>query len=108
MPEHLKSICEVIHGPLVEVEEHGVKGWRHQNVPRIAPHFVYLDGPQLTSERQVAIDLLDTEDSFPPDFFLVIDDRKENTKFLKEHFRRRYKFHSRKYRGTNPTFELIG
>ena len=32
MLEHLKSIVEVIHGPLVEVEEYGVKGWRHQNV----------------------------------------------------------------------------
>ena len=108
MPEHLKNIVEVLHGPLVEVEEHGVKGWRHQNVPQIAPNFVYLDGPELTSERQVAVDLLDMEDSFPPDFFLVIDDRKENTKFLRAHFRRRYTFHSRKYRGTNPTFELIG
>jgi hypothetical protein len=108
MPEHLKSIVEVIHGPLVEVEEYGVKGWRHQNVPRIAPNFVYLDGPELTSERQVAVDLLDMEDSFPPGFFLVIDDRKANTRFLREHFRRRYKFDSRTYRGTNPTFELIG
>ena len=83
------------------------KGWRHQHVPSIAPNFVYLDGPELTNERQVAFDLLDMEDSFPPDFFLVIDDRKENTLFLKGHFRRRYKFHSRKYRGTNPTFALI-
>lgn len=106
IPEHLKSICEVIHSPLIEAEEYGVKGWRHQNVPRIAPNFVYLDGPQLTDERQVAFDLLDLEDAFPADFFLVIDDRKDNTRFLRAHFKRRYTFHRRQYQGTNPTFEL--
>jgi len=98
----------VIHGPLVEVEEYGVKGWRHQNVPWIAPNFVYLDGPELTRERQVAVDLLALEESFPPDCFLVIDDRQANTRFLRDHFKRRDKFTSRKYQGTNPTFELIG
>jgi len=107
MPEHLQSLVEVIYGPLVEVEEYGVKGWRHQNVPWIAPNFVYLDGPELTRERQVAVDLLALEEAFPPDFFLVIDDRQANTRFLRDHFKRRYKFTSRKYRGANPTFELI-
>ena len=108
LPKHLQSICEVIHGPLVEVEAYGVQGWRHHQVPRIAPNFVYLDGPELTRDRQVAVDLLDLEEVFPPDFFLVIDDRQANTRFLRAHFKRRYRFTSRTYRGTNPTFELRG
>lgn len=107
LPQHLRTVCEVIHGPLIEVEAYGTQGWRHSNVPHVAPNFVYLDGPRLTPERQVAVDLLDMEMTFPPDFFLVIDDRKANTLFLKEHFRRHYRYTRRTYLGMNPTFELI-
>ena len=109
LPKYLKDICQVVHGPLIEAKMYGVNVWQHQNIPAgIAPNFVYLDGPLLTNERQVAGDLLYMEPFFPPDFFLVIDDRKTNTEFLRKHCTRRYKFDGRKYRGTNPAFELIG
>ena len=98
---------QILYTPLVEVELYGVKGFKHQHMPLVAPNFVYLDGPALTCERQVAMDLLDLEPCFPPDFFLVIDDRKVNTAFLRAHFTRRYKFRRRTYRGANATFELL-
>lgn len=106
LPPHLQG-TEVLYHPAVEVEMYGVRGWRHQGMPALSPNFVYLDGPALTRERQVAVDLLDLEAAFPPDFFLVIDDRKANTAFLRAHFTRHYTFRRRAWRGTNPTFALI-
>ena len=64
LPNYLKKVCEVIHRPLIEDERYGIKGWRHANIPRKAPNFVYLDGPSLTEERRVAFDLLDMEPNF--------------------------------------------
>ena len=106
LPPHLATLVQILYTPLVEVEMYGVKGFKHQHMPLVAPNFVYLDGPALTCERQVAMDLLDLEPCFPQDFFLVIDDRKVNTAFLRAHFTRRYKFRRRTYRGANATFEL--
>lgn len=107
LPAHLKPLCTVLYRPLADVDLHGVPGWRHEGLPRVQPNFVYLDGPALTAERQVAVDLLDLEETFPPDCFIVVDDRKVQTQFLVDHFQRRYRFHWRRYRGTNPTFQLI-
>jgi len=106
IPVELRRFCQVIYSPVEEVTYNGTPGFRHSILPKIIPNFAYLDGPPLTPERQVAIDLLEIENQLPDDFFLVIDDRKTNTRFLNEHLKRQYVFRSR-VRHVQPVFELV-
>ncbi len=96
IPSFLNRFCEISYSPALNVEYHGTLGFRHVKVPDVIPNFVYLDGPGLTPERQVAVDILDMENRFPADFFLVVDGRKENTRFLRQHLKRCYIFKERK------------
>jgi|SRR5882724_1093895 len=96
LPTHLRKFCEISYSPLLEVEYQGIPGFRHANVPNVVPNLVYLDGPPLTPEREVAVDILYIEDKLPPDFYLIIDGRKNNTMFLKRNLKRRYSFKERK------------
>jgi len=106
MPVHLRDMCKISSSPLLEVEYAGVRGFRHANVPDIAANLVYLDGPALTPDRAVAIDVLDMEDKFPDDFYLIIDGRKKNTVFLQQYMKRKYRFKARKM-FHNQLFELM-
>jgi hypothetical protein len=106
MPPHLRGFYDIWHTRLCEVEYDGTRAFRHSNVPEIAPDLLYLDGPMLTREVQVSVDVLDIENRFPAGFYGVIDGRWPNTLFLKRHLRRRYKFRHRWLFG-NSTFELI-
>lgn len=107
VPPHLKAVCEVQYSPLLEIEYEGVPAFRHVKVAPITPDLIYLDGPALTPERQVAVDPLDMEDRFPPRFLLIVDGRWTNTVFLRAHLKRKYTFkHRRLFQ--NSTFELIG
>jgi len=106
MPTVLRSYHEVRYHEVIRVDFPGqLWGLRHVGLPDLIPNMVYLDGPEGVGERRPAIDLLDMEPRFPHDFFLVIDDRKENTTFLREHFKRRYRFRERRIQA-QPTFEL--
>jgi hypothetical protein len=96
LPKHLKPFVQVLYSPAVEVTYHHTPAWQHSVIPDLVPNFAYLDGPPLNEQRKVAIDLLEIEDKLPADFIMVIDDRKENTRFLREHFKRRYVFKPRK------------
>jgi hypothetical protein len=107
IPVFLKRFCEIWYSPVVEVEYNGTPAFRHSRLPDIAPNFAYLDGPPLTAERQVAVDILEIEDRLPSDFFLVIDDRKENTRYLLKNLKRRYRFRERRIFGA-PIFILLG
>lgn len=107
MPESLRPFCQVLHSPVEEVTIHGIPGFRHTVLPDRMPTLVYLDGPALTAERQVAVDMLDIEPRLSPGFVLVIDDRKANTHFLREHLTRNYAFARRPYRA-QPVFRLLG
>ena len=106
IPTHLQAYCEIFYCPLIEIEYNGTLGFRHANVPHVSPNFLFLDGPALSLERKVAIDVLDIEDKLPSDFYMVIDDRQANTLFLHKYLQRRYKFKKRIFVKTQ-TFELI-
>jgi hypothetical protein len=106
MPSHLVGLCEISYSPVLEIEHDGTPSFRHANVPNVIPDLLYLDGPALTPERQVAVDVLDIEERFPPGFCLIIDGRWQNTMFLKEYLKRHYRFKPR-YLFTNYMFELI-
>ncbi len=108
IPTHLKSFCEVRYSEVLEVTYAGTHVLKHADVPKVIPEFVYLDGPEgVWAERPAAIDLLEIEPDFPNTFFLVIDERESNTQFLRQHFKRQYRFRHRKM-ARQPTFELIG
>lgn len=92
LPSHLQDICDVRYSPVREVDYEGTPAFRHVEIPeRVKPDMVYLDGPPLTWERQVAIDLLDLEERFSPACCLVVDGRWRNVLFLKRYFKRRYR-----------------
>lgn len=106
IPAYLHQSCEIRYSPLLEVEYEGTLGFRHANVPKVAPNFLYLDGPALTPARQVAMDVLDIEDRLPADFCMVIDGRRKNAVFLRENLKRQYNIKERKL-FNNEIFELI-
>jgi hypothetical protein len=56
---------------------------------------IYLDGPTFTRERKIAIDILDMEEKLQPGMVLIIDGRKRNTDFLRNHLKRSFKFKHR-------------
>ena len=91
MPERLREFCEISFSESVLAEHDGMPCFKHRSVPDIVPNMVYLDGPALTPERKVSIDLLALEDKFPDDFLLVIDGRMPNAEFLGRYFRRTYR-----------------
>jgi hypothetical protein len=97
LPGFLGSVCEISYSPLLETEYEGIPALRHAKIPDVVPNFIYLDGPPLTPKRQAACDIVEIEGKFPSDFFLVIDNRQENTRFLRRHLKRRYGFKSRKW-----------
>ena len=106
VPAHLQTFCEVRITPADPVEFDGTPAWRFRDVPDVAPDFIYLDGPALTPDRKVAVDVLDLEDRFPPGFHLLVDGRSRNCAFLEAHFKRRYdKTHRRVLKST--TYRLL-
>jgi hypothetical protein len=96
LPSSVRGVYEVIYSPVVEVEYQGTPGFRHAKIPNVAPNYLYLDGPPLTPERQVAIDVLEMEHHLPSDFFMVVDGRRQNTEFLRKHLKRSYSFKRRR------------
>ena len=92
IPRHLDALCEVRYTPVVEIDYAGERAWRHTAIPQVHPDLVYLDGPALTPEVEVAVDLLDLESRLAPTCVVIVDGRWQNTKFLRKHFRRPYRF----------------
>jgi len=107
IPEPLRKFCETSYSPVQEIEYEGILGFRHAQVPDVVPNFLYLDGPGLTPERQVAVDVLDIEARLQPDFYMVIDGRKANSQFLQKHLKRRYRVTEREIY-FHEVFELVG
>ena len=90
IPDALGQFVEIIVAPVDKAEHSGVPVWRHQNVPVGAPDLVYLDGPALTPDRKIAVDMLDMEDRLAPGTRLIVDGRSRNCRFLADEFSRRW------------------
>ena len=95
LPAHLRTVCDVLHVPAVEVELYGQHSWRHIALPDVVPDFVHLDGPTFTPDRIIAVDILDMEKKLPRDFYMVIDGRARNVWFLRKHLKRPFHFRDR-------------
>ncbi len=63
---------------------------RLRTPPEPCGPFVYLDGPPLTRQRQVAFDVLDLEDRLRPGCLIVIDGRRKNAQYLSRRLTRDY------------------
>ena len=103
----LRDVVVITLCPLEEITVHDVPAFRHRDIPTVVPDLLYLDGPALTPERQVAVDPLDLEDRLRPGFTMVVDGRLENAAFLRRHLRRSYSVRFSRLRG-NTTFTLLG
>ena len=90
IPDALSKFVEIIVAPVDKAEHSGFPVWRHQNVPMGAPDLVYLDGPALTPDRKIAVDMLDMEDRLVPGTRLIVDGRSQNCRFLADEFSRRW------------------
>jgi hypothetical protein len=85
-----KSYVQLVYSPVRVEELFGEKVFKYTNIPDVAPDMVYLDGPALTPDVRSAADMLDLEPRLKPGFWLVIDGRRDNARFLEAHFRHRY------------------
>jgi len=107
IPPHLKAVCDVRYSPVRKLPFPGTQcALKFIDLPKVIPNLAYLDGPCADGPGRPAIDLLDMEPCFPNGFFLVIDERDENTEVLRTHFKRRYRFRRRSI-AKQPTFELV-
>ncbi len=106
MPAELRGFHQILHRPVRCCTHQGTPCFRHLNLPDVRPDLVYLDGPELTPECRVAVDVLDLEERFPPGLLLIVDGRWENAMFLKRNLRGRYRFEYRTLY-QNSTFELL-
>jgi hypothetical protein len=91
----------------------------YETLPDIIPDFIYLDGPdpatvegtvnglsfQCPERTVMSGDLLLMESTFLPGTFIIVDGRTNNVRFLKNNFKRNYKFNWDKA-GDVSTFEL--
>jgi predicted O-methyltransferase YrrM len=89
LPKDLRPFVTVVHSPVRE-DDRDVPGLSHEHVPGISPDFVYLDGPPLTRQRQVAFDVLDLEARLRPGCLIVIDGRRKNAQYLSRRLTRDY------------------
>lgn len=92
LPEDLLPLCAVVSSALDIVSVRGIQAYRHRTVPTVNPDFVYLDGPALSLDIRVAVDVLDLESRFRERCLIVVDGRWENTEFLLRYLRRPYRF----------------
>ncbi len=106
MPKHLQGLYELWFSPVLEVEFEGTPAFRYSKIPDVTPDLIYLDGPSLTPERQVVVNVLDIEDRLLPGFCLIIDGRVKNTAFFREHLKGRYVFKNRAL-FANSVFKLV-
>lgn len=106
MPEYLKGIYNIVYSPLIETEWMKIPALRYSVMPDIVPEFIYADGPKVTPEREITTDILEIEDRFPPQFYMVLDGRWITTMFLRRYLKNKYLFTPRWTFG-NSTFERI-
>jgi hypothetical protein len=120
LPEKLQAFIQLQYSRVEIGTFNGQLCHYYKNLPDIVPDFIYLDGPdpqtvegsingltfQCMERTVMSGDLLLMEPIFLPGTFILIDGRTNNARFLKNNFRRNYRFHWDKA-GDVSTFELM-
>ncbi len=99
-----EAFTEINYSRVVISEYMGQICYFYKNLPDIVPDFVYLDGPDPSTvegkinglsfkniQRTVmAADILKYESTLLPGFFMIVDGRSNNSRFLKRMLKREY------------------
>ena len=91
VPAALRPYVSIVASAAIPVDYDGTRAWRYRDVPPVAPELVYLDGPEFTPDRNVAVDVLDLESRLAPGTRVIVDGRGRNCEFLAGHFRRTWR-----------------
>ena len=119
IPEELDSFVTFHYSPVKIGTHNGQLCHFYENVPDVIPDFVYLDGPdpadvqgsingltfQCPERTVMSGDPLLMESTLLPGFFLLVDGRTNNARFLQRNFQRTYKV-AWDREGDVTTFEL--
>lgn len=89
------NVTQVIHSPVSIEKRGGERVVLHSIIPHTAPDYIYIDGPSFPPGIKVAADLIDMEDRLQPGCLAVIDGRKPNADFLRQHLKRNWRYFER-------------
>jgi len=92
MPERLRQWCSMTYSPVYRSTLSSRSVLLHRDLPDVVPDLIYLDGPEFPPDIDVAADVLVMEPKLPNDFYIIIDGRWENSKFLTSNLKRAHKF----------------
>ena len=120
IPENLWDYVTLHYSTVTTTTVDGTLCHLYDDLPDISPNFVYLDGPDthnvsgnvrgvgFSNERPpISADILLYESSAPLDFFVLVDGRWENCRFLRRYLKGKYR--NRHYRARkSQTFEYVG
>ena len=106
IPRFLSNYITLIHSRINIAEYQNKFTTRYSKTPNIAPDFIYLDGPSTDLKKRfkgfsfnhisrfpMSSDLLYIEYFLEPGTFIIVDGRTANARFLKDHFKRRWKYY---------------
>lgn len=93
LSDRQRRFCEVWYSPVEPKSYTGMPGWRYTRKPAgVVPDLIYLDGPGLTPERQVAVDVLEMEPLLPVHCCVVVDARWVNAFWMRYHLKEHWSF----------------
>tara|TARA_Y100000591_G_C21853752_1_gene713434 strand:- start:7871 stop:8725 length:855 start_codon:yes stop_codon:yes gene_type:complete len=106
IPNDLKKFVNLKLSKNKIIEYEGKYATRCSNIPNIAPDMIYLDGPsQYATQKSLngfnlnnisrfpmSADILYLEYFLEPGTFIIVDGRTANARFLKDHFKRNWKY----------------
>jgi hypothetical protein len=92
MPPWLQSCVELRYVPCERVQVGGICASKYAWRPEALPQFIYVDGPARAKECPGNADLIEIEQQLEAGCLIVIDGRDRTAGFLRNNFRRRWKY----------------
>ena len=106
IPRSLSKFITILHSSVEGIKFENKFATIYKNKPSISPDFVYLDGPtQYAVKKKIdgfnfdgisrfpmSADLLQMEYFLEPGTFIWVDGRTANSRFLRDHFKRKWKY----------------
>ena len=106
IPEHLKDIIEIIQSDVEIKNLNNQVCHFYKKLPDVNPEFIYLDGPhpldpegnvnnisfKCLERTPISADILFLESTLLPGTRILVDGRTNNVRFLKNNFKRKFKF----------------
>lgn len=120
LPKNLKKIVQLIHAKNKIINYEGKYATVCNKIPETSPDMIYLDGPSTFATKEsfngfkindvcrfpMSCDILLIEYFLEPGTIIIVDGRTANARFLKDHFKRKWK-HFHDYNQDYHYFELI-